>query len=543
MMTSSVNNIKVFLSDKKVTFAIVAIAIAARIIQLIFFYNIRVDGMYQVMAMQNFVDGHGISLAKALPDDLSATIYEPLINWPPGYSLLLSPFYILFNHNYIAAGLALDILAAIILIFICRRILRLLETPLYLVNIFTLLTGFFIYYFYFIASSDAIAITFFLAAVYFTLLLLKRDQLSIKKITAVIICLFLSGFIKYLFIPIVFIIPVFLFLKGYGERSQALKKTGIISFLCLAFSFTVLLVYQKFTAGSATYISEPSRGFFPENLLGAWPAYPASFIKPDTIGLVLQGTEIAVIRIFQFIHLFFFGGAFIFLLRRIIKSGFKGLSATDCFFYLAFFLSAGITLLLMILSLRVAKEENFPGHWWTYIEEPRYYGLVNVMLHMAVFLLYQYYRIKRSKIIKYLFISLLLLMLPETFRGIIFTVRRIGNMNREEYSWQYERSIQQYADAIIEKEKNKSQDEKAVVTGSSYYVYHRVGIYSHIPSLPEVGKINDLSLLNCKKPMLLLIILQEKDFPDYQPFLSLKEKELAGYFRGFYFYTTHVNPH
>ena len=542
-MTPAINKVKIFFSDRKTTFAIIFLSIAARIIQLVFFYNIRVDGMYQVMAMQNFVDGHGISLAKVLPGDLSSSVYEPLINWPPGYSLLLSPFYILFDHNYLAAGLALDILAAITLILVCRRILKVLETPLYLTNIFTALTGFFIYYFYFIASSDAIAITFFLIAVYFTLILLKKNQPSARPMAAIIIPLFFCGLIKYLFIPIVFIIPAFLFLKGYGENSRTLKKTGILSFLCLAISLAAVLAYQKYTGGSATYISEPTRGLFPENLLSAWPAYPASFIKPDTVGLVLQGTETTIIRIFQFIHLLLFGGAFIFLLPRILRYGFKKLSATDSFFYLAFFLSAGITLLLMILSLRVAKEENFPGHWWTYIEEPRYYGLVNVMLHIAVFLLYQYYRLKHSKPLKYLFIGLLLLMLPETFRGIIFTVHRIENMDREEYSWQYERNIQQYADTLIQKEKAKQPVENVVVTGSSYYIYYRVGIYSHVPALTEANRINDLSSLNTKKTTLLLVILQEKDFPGYQPFFSNKEKELAGYFRGFYFYIAHVNPH
>jgi hypothetical protein len=197
----------------------------------------------------------------------------------------------------------------------------------------------------------------------------------------------------------------------------------------------------------------------------------------------------------------------------------------------------------MFLSLRVAKEESFPGYWWTYVEEHRYYGLVNVMLHIAVFLLYQYYRMNRSKFIKYAFISLLILMIPETFRGIIFTAKRITNLNREENSWQFERSIQQYADAIIQKEKKTNPGEKIVVTGSSYYTYYRVSIYSHVPTLTESNKINDLSSLNSTKPTELIIILLERDFPDYQPFLSAKEKELAGYFRGFYFYTAHVTPH
>jgi hypothetical protein len=382
-----------------------------------------------------------------------------------------------------------------------------------------------------------------MTAVYFTLLVLKKGKSSVQTTTAIIFFLFLTGFIKYLFIPVLFVIPVFLFLKGYGEKKQAVKKTGIISFLCLAFSLIAVLLYQKYTGGSAIYISEPTRGFFPKNLLVAWPTYPASLIKPETLAMLFPGTATSALKIFQCIHVVLFGGAFIFILRRIRKSGFKGLSTTGSFFYLLFFLSAAITFLLIFLSLRVAKEEFLPGNWWTYVEEPRYYGLVNVMLHIAVFLIYQYYRLNRSTFIKYAFMSLLLLMIPETFRGIIFTANRVTQVNREEYSWQFEHSIQQYADAIIQKEKETHPGEKVVVTGSSYYTYYRAGIYSHIPALTESNKINDLSSLNSSKPTVLIIILMERDFPYYQPFLSAKEKELAGYFRGFYFYTTHVNPH
>ena len=543
MIATIANRVKHFLSDKNITLAIILLAILGRIIQLIYFFNIRVDGMYQHMATLNFVTGHGISTDHALPGDLSTTVYEPLINWPPGYSLLLSPFYIIFNHNYIAAGLTIDILAAIILIITCRRILHLLEIPLYLVNIFTLLTGFFIYYFYFIASSDAVAITFFIIALYFTVLLFKRNQFAVKITSAIFLCLFLSGLVKYLFIPIVFIVPVFIFLKGHIEKSTALKKTGVITFSLLTLTLATVLLYQKHISGSVAYISEPIRGFFPENLRDAWPVYPASFIKPDTIGLIFPSAVFTIIRIFQALNLLIFGGALLYMIRHITMKGFKKISTHDSFLYLTFFLSAGITLLLLLLSLRVAKEENFPSHLWTYIEDPRYYGLINVALHLCVFVGYQYYHILKTKALKIFVFSLLVLMLPETFRGIFFTARRVVNFKKEEYLWQAEYSIQKYADDIIQKEHAKLPASNALVTGSSFYLNNRVSIYSHIHTLTEVEKINDLFSLNTKKPVLLLVILQEKDLPRFLPFLSDKQKEFAGYFRGFYFYTTHVNPH
>ena len=144
-----------------VSIIIIVIAILARFIQILYFYSIRFDGSYQVIAMQNFLKGKGISISEVLTSDLSTTLYQPLINWPPGYSFLLAPFYALSGNNYITAGILLETLAAVTLIFSCRSILKLLGTPKHFINLFTLCTGFFIYYFYFISSSDSIAISLF----------------------------------------------------------------------------------------------------------------------------------------------------------------------------------------------------------------------------------------------------------------------------------------------------------------------------------------------------------------------------------------------
>lgn len=537
------NKVKIILSDKNTSIAIIALAIVARVIQLIFFYNVRVDGMYQVMAMQNFVEGHGISISKVIPENLSTVIYEPLTNWPPGYSLLLSPFYLLFNQNYIVAGIALDILAAIVLIFACRKILNTLTTPVYLVNLFTLLTGFFIYYFYFINSSDAVAISFFLLAISTTLSLLKKERFSLSTVFLLSIWLFWCGLIKYLFIPVVFIVPVFLFLKGLADKNRGIKTAGAITFIILLLLLGGVLGWQKINSDSVGFISESARGFYPENLVGAHPAIPASFVNPDTISLAFPTGSQAMKIIFRFLqclHILLFLIAAVYVIKRTVKHGFKKITAADSFFYLSFFLSAGITLVLVILSLTVGKEENIPGSWWTYVEEPRYYGLIYVLAHLCVFVLYQYYRANGSKRLKYLMIILMLLLLPETFRGILFTARRVIKAQNEEYSWHIEKDIQLYGKSIIQREKQPG--ENVVVTGSSYYLYYRVGMYNHVPALREAGSINDLSTLKANKPTLLLVLLNEEDDDRYQQFRLAEETQFAGEMQGVYFYTVHVKP-
>ncbi len=538
-MPGFINRIKYILSDKWTSIAIISLAIVARVIQLIFFYNLRVDGMYQVMAMQNFAEGHGISTAKVLPADLSAIVYERLINWPPGYSILLSPFYILTGHNYMLAGIILDVLAAIAMIFTCRAILRTLDTPAWLFNLFTLLTAFFIYYFYFINSSDAIAISFFLGAIFFALQALKKNKFSSGSIIAITACLFISGLIKYLFIPVVFIVPLFIALKGWSDKNRSFLRAGILSIVVLVVLLGGGLAWQKLNTGSAVYISEPTRDFYPDNLLGAHPAIPASFINPDTVTKVTSASVSGIIfRIFQSIHLFLLIGLSVYMLRRIFRKGFKALPLHKCFFYLGYFLLLGISLVLVILSLRVGKEENIPGHLWTYVEEPRYYGLIHVLVQLSVFILYVY---QRTKALKYIAIGCMLLLLPETFRGMIFTANRVTDVKQERYTWQNEWEIQDYADMTIRK--NKKSGQKVVVSGSSYYINYRVSLYSHIPVLVDWNALIDPASVNTKQPVMLLLILEEKDLFAKENFIREHENKLAGYFRGFYFYTIHVNPH
>lgn len=542
-MVIVLNRVKKFLSDKKVTFIILTVSIASRVIQLVFFFNIRMDASLQFLAMKNLVAGHSLSLDVVLPSDLSTTIYQPLFQWPPGYSVLLAPLYILFGKNYIAAGLTLSILAGVTLILITRGILKILNVPLYLINIYTLIAGFFIYHFYFIASSDGSAIPFFFIAVYYTISLLKKDNSWKRKTILITGALFVCGAIKYLFIPIVFVVPAFLVLKGYADKRVQILKAGIYSFSVLGLLLGIMLGYLKFSSGYIGYISSPGRGFFPEHLLAEYPFAPSSFIRSETIGLLFPhypSIEPAVYHVFQWIHVVFLAGIIFLLIRRFLRDGTRGISITGSFFYISVFTWLCITALLATLSLFV-EEEIWPnGHHWTYLEDQRYYGACFVLMHLGLFVGYSHYAMQTRKSLKYFFYFLLLLLLMEAARGMIFTTHRILSLKSEEYSWQYENRFQKFAEQIIGKER---QERLVVVTGSVMYFNNRVSLYSHVPILPDVTKINEPESLKTKTPVLLLVILREKDLPNFQRFLATGQKELAGNLNGFYFYKVYVNRH
>lgn len=532
--------LKQIFSDKKTSYLIILLAIVARIIHLVFFFNIRVDGMYQVLATQNFVHGHGISSSFVLPSDLSTIIYEPQINWPPGYSLLLSPFYLLFNHHFIFAGIALEITAAIVFIFVTRSILSLLQTPLYLINIFTLLAAFFLYPFYVICSSDAIAITFLLSGIYFSLKILNEDQKGSYLTIGAALCLFFAGFIKYLFIPIVFIIPVLMYLQANADKRKSLINKSYFLFLFLLLTLGGLLVWQKYFSGSATYISSTTRGFFPENLKGSYPASIASFINPDTVGIVLPGgehTHLAIFSIFQFIHILFILVILFFAFRHYRKKGWAGLTLQGSFLNFSFWLSMAVIFILSALSLYVGKEENIPGHWWSYVDEARYYGLPMILIQLSFFLLITL----KKQISRNLLFILFVLLCIESVRGFVFTIKRIQHAGKETYSWQYDKEIQDYTQAVIKNKLQHNPGTTGVVTGSTYYINYRVGMNSHLPVLIDIDPLLNDTPLQTKKPVFIFAITNTNDALDLR--LSKQTKwELAGVFDNFNIYASRINP-
>lgn len=537
------SHIKNILSHKWATITILIVAILSRTMHLIFFFNIRVDRNYQLLATQNFVHGDGITTAEVLPANLSEIIYTPLIKWPPGYSLLLSPFYSLSGNNYLFASLSVDLLFGVILLFVSRAILKLLDTPLYLINIFTLTTSFFIYYFYFITSSDAIATTFFIIALYYTLCFLKTNRNWAKTIIPVTLFLFVSALMKYLFMPVVFVIPVFLVLKGFIEKNRSQANAGLVSGFILVVAITVLLLYQKNISGASAYVSDAERGFFPANLLSAYPLIPGSLIKPDTISLLFDkpASQALILTVFRLVHLFFLLTTTFWLVKRLYKYRFKKAALSTDFFGMSIGVCLITILVLAFLSLRVAKAEDMPGNWWTFIQDPRYYGLPTILIHISLFAFFQYYvNKKRAAVAKYVFYLFFLLLFIEIVRGVVFTAKRISNWEKEEYSWQADLRFQKYTDDIIKKERKAG--EKIVVAGSVYYVINRVSLYSHIPPLNDAGKINTLSSLKSKKPVLLLIILHEKHLDAFKPFISANSKQATGHFDGYNFYIVHIAP-
>jgi hypothetical protein len=495
--------------------------------------------MFQVISMENFVDGHGFSLSAVSMADIATNHYTFLSGWPPGYSFLLAPFYLFFNHNYIPATITFELLVSFFQIILCRKILSILSTQKYLINVFTFFSAFFLYPFYVIDSSDAIATTFFLISVLYTLKLIKFQKNTFALSTVIILSLFMCGMIKYLFFVVAFAIPAYLIIKIWMGNKKIGKSALFIS-LILTILFVAYLLYENSYAGRMGYVNSPVRGFFPGNLKVIWPAIPAAFINTDTINILLPKYGeflLHVMQIIQGIIIFFLTWAFIRIIRR--DKG-KAMPLSADFLLIYFLTSVFLTGTLCVLSLIVGKETMPNGSLWSYVQEPRYYGIVTMLTQILVFNQFSLVSIKFKRHFRLFYISFLILISIEILRGSVFLTNRIMKFRTEEYSWQYELSLQQYANQIIQKERSEHPGINITVTGSIHYFYSRVAIYSHVNIFPDQYSINSFSKIHSSKPSLLLVIIHKSNLTDFHPFLNSRETRLAGHFRDFYFYTAYV---
>ncbi|HEX5654300.1 MAG TPA: hypothetical protein VFX58_14560, partial [Chitinophagaceae bacterium] len=381
------------------------------------------------------------------------------------------------------------------------------------------------------------------AAFYYTLAISNDNKKTTARTILLLAFLLLCGLTKYLFLPVVFILPLFLLARGIADKDANLKKAGGICFAVLVLALGSLLAWQKYSSGTAAYISEPGRGFFPEHLLSAYPAIPASLLKPDTLGLLINrspATGSPIYSVYQILHLLLLVAAVIWVFYLYRQYGLRKIPLAASFVYITAAVLFTITLLLGILSLFVPKETINPGWLWTYIEEPRYYGLVNVLLHLSVFVLYRYQKLFKQTRSRFFFYFLFLLMVPDMIRGMVFDGRRILHFGKEEYSWQYEHSIQEFADSIIREQQSNYPGVPMVITGPSHYMNNRVSLYNGIPILKEFRLINDSSSLRTSEPVILLVMIHENELPNFTSFTASQPE--AGSFKGYRFYIHHVKP-
>src|SRR4051812_29265779 len=95
--------IKAWLSRRDISILILVLAIISRMTTQLYFFRLGDDRSFQLLGAKNLLAGHGITVNQVFANDLSHQVFQPIVGWPPGYSVLVAIFALITGDVTFAA--------------------------------------------------------------------------------------------------------------------------------------------------------------------------------------------------------------------------------------------------------------------------------------------------------------------------------------------------------------------------------------------------------------------------------------------------------
>lgn len=521
----------------------VLLAIAARAGQSIYFMTFTGDRAAQIEATHNFLNGHGFSVKEALLTDLSQSHYSLLIKWPPGYSVLLAPFYTLTGNNIFLSTAILDILVAIAFVLVARRLIRQLDVPRYATNLYTLVAGFFLYSFTCESTTDVVCQLFFMIAVSCSLNFFRgfRPMLNAALIT---FFLFGAATTRYLFIPVALAYPLYFLVAGFVNRKAAVIRTGAAMLVILIVLIGGLLTWQSKAGGAATYYLASEKGFFPENLRSFNPFILYTFINPDpTLVTLERATPLSYAQglgVFSLVNAILLPALLILVMTWLWKKRFRNPDQADHYYYLNLVGSGATIATLVYLSVTNAYFVDPPAPPWTFVQQTRYYSIPIFALQQTVFVLL--FSPKSGRVAKWarntakIAFGLLLIF---SLHAVYFTIG-LPFKRPHLYSGN-ELDLIKFERPLLKKIIAANPGLPVVASSDNFLFNSYTAVYEGIPSIEDYHVLN-MDTLPVSKPILLFVTLLDKTAFRARGFLANPATIQVGRIHNFSIYTRIVYP-
>jgi hypothetical protein len=179
---------------------------------------------------------------------------------------------------------------------------------------------------------------------------------------------------------------------------------------------------------------------------------------------------------------------------------------------------------------------------WTYIEEPRYYGAITVMIHIGIFVLYNYFKNKKKILESRVFLFLILLLLPEATRGLLFGINRMNHFSREEYMWQVDEKHEKVIQKLLEDKHLNPGNQKLAVTASSNWLTWKTALFSMQPAFKDFNKVNHPDSIHTSQPAVLFFVVDTNHANRFRPFINMNSENLIGSFQRWKYYSVPILP-
>src|SRR5688572_1766225 len=531
------------LSSKKAAWVFTIIAIACRVVNILYVSFTSRDKIFLALQSKNFLMAKGVSIPQYFAADLSNPVYDLTPRWPPGYPILLAPFLKFFNYDVVAATVTIDLIAGIVLILIARKIAVQLNFPAAAVNIVTLIAGCFEYAFIAEAlPTDIPSFAFFLGGLLLLLKAIQQTTFSAGRTIIASLLLFIPCTFRYAYPPLTIAVPIAVICTGWYLQQRIFIKKGLLSLSMISVLLVLLFIALKIFSGKTGYIVDTGRGFYPENILHCTPIVPGSFINTFfTISQLVNKTGMSAVQshsLLEMINGLMLAGiltilVYLFFYRRF----FKPPDPYKVFLLLGFFICAATFVSLGYLSLRYKPQ---PG-WGNYLGEPRYFMFVSFYLQIAFIGWVFLYHPWRKGILQKTVVTLLsLLLFVEVVHSIYFHTKVALSPAKYQVA-PYEETDYTYFTHTLESFGREYPDTDFLIISESDDFFPLMAAYLDQKGIYD-GQNFVKQMPKFKKKSVIIFALYENELLPYREFLAKHNAILLNEFNGVKFYSVTVFP-
>lgn len=307
--------------------------------------------------------------------DFAKMFNAPIVGYPWGSALTIAFFNfigldILFSYVIVKAFTVTFFFVVII------KILESINSTNFVKYSYSILSIPILNIFYYNYVSDSLSLLFYFLGIVITLILIKKQKIDFYYIPLYSFLLFLPAFFRYAYYPLIYIIPLILFVQSVKESDKRKIITVISISIFLAIFIALNMLFEQTKTGRMLFLNQ-NYGYTHESL------YWENLLLLDGFALKVffdYSKIIDLIGLQSFSPLFFvisstiLGLVIWYSLAKIktLNNSYKIYS-----FIGILFLTLN-TLLLLILSLKEAPQPI--NGFWTYAKETRYYAVSMVFI-------------------------------------------------------------------------------------------------------------------------------------------------------------------
>ncbi len=511
---------------EKNTSLFLLLAIVFRNGSLFFYPPYGTDHVMIHTAVDNLLQGKGLSFSVSGPDDLSIVLQQPMNEWPPlvGY-LIYAVKTVVINSR--ATDMILMSAGTILLLLALRNIMKMVEINPIFQSILWIIIATNPEPFRMAGISDIYSCMCILWSVALSLGFVKTGIIKTPQLFISSLIFFLPAACRYQYYPVVFIFPVFLIIAGRLLKQVDLIKKGKLSLLLVALLLGTQISLLYFQTGAAARIADDKAGFYFDNLFHMYPFLIKGFLNTsyfENLFFTKSATAKAVLNSLYFIvTVFLLLRGTIFIISQYKKTDANNANGKrDLYLNKGFllFISLSTIFLLSLLSL-IYSPQNDPYGMFTYVKEGRYFLVPTfLLLLLATCILQEQLEHLHRRMFKFykLLIVFIILINLSLFGKFCYNIIA-GKQKIQGASWLKER------ETVFEEIEDQIQKRKrpVVVVGNKYFSYQPISdSFSIIRNLRQL----EAAGLNTTKPIQLLLITQPKPSSAEEKFIHEKKPVL-----------------